>query len=1127
MKCTKCYFLNRSGVSFCEQCGARIGYQCPHCGNLLPSMLRFCGVCGQNLTEVFATRMPTAPISGERKLLTILFSDLVGYTALSERLDPEEVKEVMTRIFSEIALIVNYFDGYLQESMGDSVLILFGIPNAHEDDPVRAIRAARQTHKAVKTLSHELAPRIGQPLAMHSGIESGLVVISHEGLDPTSGYTVTGDAVNVASRLCSLAGAEEILVGQETYRRAEGYFLFKSPEPVHLKGRTEAVRFHKVRSVRPQSNGFQRLSSLRSKLVGREREMEVLHEAVNDLLCGKPSIIAIYGNAGSGKSRLVDEFASSLDFDRIRWLEAHAYAYTQSIPYWTLVDLLNKTWRIEEDDSPQEVRGKIEAGVEALLGKNERVCEAITSLYSLQEPGVKESSPEIWKSQLFEAVFRMLEARTRLKPTILCLEDLHWTDLSSVELLQTVMSNLADNVLIIFTQRPNFNLFSSQDANPLGDHYKEIRLQDLSAAQAQMMMESLLQTTDVPYDLRRYIEERAEGNPFYLEEMINSLIDAKVLVKSRGCWQLTKPVKECGVSSTIQGVIAARLDCLSGEMKRILQEASVIGRTFLYQILESVTTLREQLDDCLNILEKLDLIHLRIMQPDLEYMFKHVLTQEVVYNGLLLKQRKSVHERVAQVMEQLFHDRLAEFYETLAFHYKRGHSLDKALDYLVKSGKKCIKRYAGEESHQYFREAYELLLEGQGSAKNKAKLVDVLIDWAFVYYYTGRYKDLLELLKAHRETAESLGDKDRLGMYYSWLSCAMWHREMFNDAHHYLLEALRLGEETSNPKVVGYACTWLAWSCVEMGRLQEALDFAERAQEIALQHNSDHYVYFNSLAAFGNANWRLGCGQKAHEAGSRLIEFGQQNSDIRSVVMGHLCRGFSHLVGGDLAKAGLCFEKAVQVSADPWYSKFPKLALCYARIFAGEFQGVEETLRDIISFSDNRGAEYIGTPSRLFLGALLAARGDLSGGVRMLEWAERTWQANGCRVRHAESLYVLARLYARIGKREGGSLKRLFSSFKNFAFLLRNAPIARKKAVRYYSLLIKEAQQMGAENILGRAYLGLGELYQDWGKTGAAQDCLTKAAIVFERSQAECFLAKTRDLLSLSSGDGADISVGG
>lgn len=286
----------------------------------------------------------------------------------------------------------------------------------------------------------------------------------------------------------------------------------------------------------------------------------------------------------------------------------------------------------------------------------------------------------------------------------------------------------------------------------------------------------------------------------------------------------------------------------------------------------------------------------------------------------------------------------------------------------------------------------------------------------------------------------------------------MWHREMFRDAYHYFKEALRLGQEVNDSHVVGYACTWLAWTCVELGRLQEALDFAEKAQKIVHEDNSDQDIYFNSLAAFGNVNWRLGRGQNAYEAGSKLIEFGRHNLNIPSMVMGHCCQGFKFLVTGDLAKASSCFEEAIAVSADPWYAMFPKLALCYSRIVNSYFNKIDETLWQIIHFSDDHGAEYIGTPSKVFLGVLLAAKGDLRDGMKLLKWGERTWKANGCRVRRAECVYILARLHARIGQRRDGGLKKNFNGLRNFVFLLINAPFARRRAIHYYLLVIQEAQ---------------------------------------------------------------------
>ena len=264
-------------------------------------------------------------------------------------------------------------------------------------------------------------------------------------------------------------------------------------------------------------------------------------------------------------------------------------------------------------------------------------------------------------------------------------------------------------------------------------------------------------------------------------------------------------------------------------------------------------------------MERLDLIRTRSFQPELEYVFKHALTQEVVYNGLLKKERQEIHERIALVMEQLFHERLSEFYETLAFHFKQGHSLDKAVDYLVKSGEKSLKRYAVEESHQYFKEAFDLLTNKPGRTKEEeGVLIDLLIKWAFVFYYRGDFRGLVDLLSAHEKMAESLDDKERLGMFYGWLGFALYDREKFKDSYQYLSKALKMGEEIDNQKVIGYACAWLSWTCAELGLLDEAITFGERGQEISSRLESDPYLYFKSLGGLGFAYWHRGDRKKGH-----------------------------------------------------------------------------------------------------------------------------------------------------------------------------------------------------------------------------------------------------------------------
>jgi class 3 adenylate cyclase len=562
---------------------------------------------------------------------------------MSERLDPEDVKEITSEIFGRISQIVSKYDGFIEKFVGDAVMALFGVPKAHEDDPVRAIMAAREIHDLVQDTGPELREKVGKPLSMHTGINTGLVVTGEVNMEKGT-HGVAGDAINLASRLGSLAKAGEIIVGPDTYRQAAGYFTFEVMEPTKIKGKTERIRVYKVLTPKEQPSTTRRHHGLRADLIGREAELAQLREAAQNLRQGTGAIFSICGDTGTGKSRLAEEFKATLELKEFQWREGQSYAYSQNMPYFPLIDLFNRTFQINEGDPTEKVREKVESSAVSLVGETRDIVPYLGSLYALSYPEVDGVSPEFWKSRLHEAVQAFLSALARRRPTVICLEDLHWADPSSLDLLRFILSEFTYPALFLCVYRPPFSLFTGHQVGGLGTQYQEIQLQDLSPSEAQIMVESLLKTKTVPRELRRFIRENVGGNPFYLEEVINALIESGTLTRDNGALSLNRPISQSDMPSTIHGVISARLDHLEKESKRILQEASVIGRAFLYEILKRCTQVKEQLDRHLTGLERLGLIHARSFQPDLEYVFKSALIQEAVYSGLLKKERQPIHE---------------------------------------------------------------------------------------------------------------------------------------------------------------------------------------------------------------------------------------------------------------------------------------------------------------------------------------------------------------------------------------------------------------------------------------------------------------------------------------------------
>jgi class 3 adenylate cyclase len=299
-----------------------------------------------------------------------------GYTAMTEKLDPEETKEIMGKIFGEISKVVFRYDGFIEKFIGDAVVALFGVPQSHEDDPVRAIKAAREIHEIVSSISPQYEKRIGKSLSMHTGICTGLVVTGEVNLEKGT-HGVLGDTINTAARLSGMAEPGDIVIGPDTYHQAEGYFTFESMEPTKVKGKAEAVKPYKVLSPKEAPTKTHRLSGMRADLIGRKVEMAQLQEAVTNLRQGKGSIFSIVGDAGTGKSRLIEDFKASLNAEEIQWREGHTYAYSQNIPYSPLVNLLSRAWQIEEGDSVEKIRLKVELGVKNLVGDEKDIVPYI------------------------------------------------------------------------------------------------------------------------------------------------------------------------------------------------------------------------------------------------------------------------------------------------------------------------------------------------------------------------------------------------------------------------------------------------------------------------------------------------------------------------------------------------------------------------------------------------------------------------------------------------------------------------------------------------------------------------------------------------------------------------------
>jgi len=864
MKCSACRSENPEKKKFCHECGAKLSWICPQCGvDILPSD-KFCGECGQKLDNAKEeTEKPTAEVEGERKHVTVLFSDLSGFTAMSERLDPEEVKEIMSRVFGEIAQVVAKYEGFIEKFVGDAVMALFGVPKVHEDDPVRAIRAAREVHDLVKAISPKLEQRIGRPLTMHSGVNTGLVVTGE--VDVGKGtHGVVGETLNVASRLAEMAGPDEILTGEQTRELIAPYFEMRPLGAMTIRGKGQPVTPYLVMgelAVRTRFEAAKRRGF--TLFTGREQELATLHSCLGKAAAGYGQFVTVVGEAGVGKSRLMYEFRHSLDGDKITVLEGRCQSYGSDTPYFSLINALRRGLRLREEDTPGELLEKAVAGILTIDHTLEQYIPLYLHLLSIPSedyPLPKHLQGQELKSAFQDALAAINILNSKRQPMVIILEDWHWVDEASDSALKHIVGVIAAHSLMVMViYRPEY---TSNWRN--WSYHTPIVLRSLNSQHSENINKSVWAVDQIPEGLTALIHDRTGGNPLFIEEICSVLAEeGTVQVRDREA-VLTSPLEQLTLPDTVQAVIRARLDRLDRYARDSLRLASVIGREFARRILERISTSRDQLSQSLETLKVLDLIQQIQVVPEAAYMFKHVLTQEVTYETLLHQKRKELHGLVGQAIEELYQDRIEEQLDLLHHHFSLAENWEKAADYGRQAANRAYRLSQFDEALMMFERTQECLSKLPEDRSRQEALIDLQLEMVWPLHFLGHQDRAIEICQEAESVAHSLEDPTRLGKVFFEYALSYFFKGHYKKAERYYLEILEQPEERRVDELVGSVKFPLAVNYFSQAKWEQAEDlysevirsceanntqteYAEEYPFLPYTHSCTHLGYIRAL----------------------------------------------------------------------------------------------------------------------------------------------------------------------------------------------------------------------------------------------------------------------------------------
>jgi class 3 adenylate cyclase/tetratricopeptide (TPR) repeat protein len=845
MRSPRCDADTPDGAKFCIECGTPLRARCPQCGADVLPRAKFCAECGTPLTAQ-TPAPPSAPaqsplrytpdhlaekiltsrsaLEGERKQVTVLFADLKGSTELIEGLDPEEARRLLDPALHIMMDAVHRYEGTVNQVLGDGIMALFGAPVAHEDHAVRACYAALAMQAAMRRYAEEVRHSHGLEMPARVGLNSGEVVVRSIGNDLHMDYSAVGQTTHLAARMEQLATPGSIRLTAATLRLAEGLVQVNPLGAFPVKGLAEPVEVFELVGASAIRRRLQ-ASAARglTRFVGRQQEVTALQQALAQAGAGHGQVVALVGEAGVGKSRLVYEFVQSHQTPGWLVLESASVSYGQATPYFPVIDMLKRYSHVEERDDMRTIRAKVTGQV---LTLDPALQDTIPALLSLLD-AVPEDSPFLTldspqrRQRTLEALKRVLLRESQAQPLLLVFEDLHWIDSETQALLDRLVEGLPTTRLVLLVNyRPEY-----QHGWGSKTYYTQLRLDPLPPGSADEFLQALLGADPSLGPLKPLLIARSEGIPFFLEESVRTLVETGVLVGEPGAYRLVKPLDSLQVPATVQAVLAARIDRLPPEDKRLLQTAAAIGTDVPLPLLEIIAELPEEtLQHGLTHLQAAEFLYETVLFPAREYTFKHALTHEFAYGSLLQERRRVLHAGIVDALETLAGDRIAEQTERLAQHALRGEVWDKALAYGRQAGEKALARSAYREAMAYFEQALRALRHLPEQRDTCEQAIDLRLALRNALIPFGDAGRILACLREAETLAAALDDSRRLGQVSRFLSFHFWRIGAHDQAIAVAQRAMALATADGETVLHALANSFLSMPYQAQGDYRRAID---------------------------------------------------------------------------------------------------------------------------------------------------------------------------------------------------------------------------------------------------------------------------------------------------------------